>query len=328
MLKEFNQYENLGTPGLFYDLFNQFRIAQQPWTRDSVSGYLYNKIIDGSAIFDGCLSLAESVEAIIIDEKGFITLNELLEATLINEKYLSNKLLEMIILSVREDEVFHDIFCSEHISYDIIYRLIQIENSAFKFSHASFKKLLLDFNFLYPHPDKSIRKLIVNSKYKKLFDSQILTEIKKRKIGIGELEKSLEQKQICGAEAELFVLAYEKKRLELHHKIGRVEIISEYDVCAGYDIVSYNNTDSIKIDRFIEVKSFSGVPNFFWSRNEVDVSRIMKEEYFLYLIDRSIMNNENYEPIIIQNPYQKVLQNDLSWRKSVEKYFITSNIII
>ena len=59
---------------------------------------------------------------------------------------------------------------------------------------------------------------IINSRYKKLFDKIILPEIKKRKIGIEELRKSLEQNNIYGEEAELFVLKYERDRL--NNKVG------------------------------------------------------------------------------------------------------------
>jgi hypothetical protein len=84
--------------------------------------------------------------------------------------------------------------------------------------------------------------------------------------------------------------------------------------------------DSQESDRFIEVKSFSGVPSFHWSRNEMDVSRIMKSQYFLYLVDRSQMNKEGYAPLIIQNPYEHVLENPLQWEKRIEEYKITQSV--
>ena len=325
MLDELSHYENLGTPKFFCELFNKLREAKEPWKEENIRIYFYNRIIDEQSVFDGCLALAKVVGAVFIDNEGFITLNSALEAPLVSERYLSSRLLEMVLQSVQEDDIFHEIFCSEHISYDVIYRLIQIESSAFQFRYSSFRKLLISFEFLYPHPDVNIRKMIVNSRYKKLFDSQILPEIKRRKIGIGELEKSLEQKQIYGAEAEVYVLAYEQRRLVSHSNFDNIERISEYDIGAGYDVVSFNEVVSTELDRFIEVKSFSGTPSFHWSRNEIDIARFKKEQYFIYLVDREKMSEESYAPTIIKNPYETVLENNTEWNKRVDSYFIVKS---
>lgn len=322
MLEELSQYENLGTPKFFCELFTQLKNTKQPWKTDNVRGYFYNRIIDEQTIFDGCLPMAQAVGAVIIDDEGLIALNSALEASLVSEKYLAGKLLEMILSTFRKDKTFHEIFCSGNVSNDPVYKLIQIESHAFRFRYSCFKKLLIDFELLYPHPDVNIRKLIVNPKYKKLFDSQVMPEIKKRKIGIGELEKSLEQKQIYGAEAEAHVLAYEQKRLASHSNFDQIERISEYDVGAGYDIVSFNELESTELDRLIEVKSFSDTPSFHWSRNEIDVARFKKDQYFIYLVDRDKMNEIGYTPTIIQNPYDTVLADDTGWNKRVDSYFI------
>lgn len=321
MLEELNQYESLGTPEFFCELFNQIKNAKSSWTPAHVRGYFYNKIINGHSIFDGCMPLAEAIEAVKINNSGEISLNPFLISALVNEKYLANKLLEMVLIAARKDDIFHEIFCSKNISYDIIYRLIQIDNAAFRFRYANFRRLLIDFSFLYPHPDQNIKKYIINSKYKKLFDREILPEIKRRKLNVEELEKLLEKQKKYGEDAEKFILDYEKKRLKSHTKINNIQMISIYDVSAGYDIVSFNDLLSREIDRFIEVKSFSGVPNFHWSRNEIDVARIKKDKYFLYLVDREQMNNPEYEPITIQDPHDKILDGH-DWTKSIDSYSI------
>lgn len=322
MLKEFNYYENLGSPKFFHELFQQLAVPNRKWTKSNIREYFYNRVVDNQIIFDGCLPLAEEIGAVVVDQQGFVSMNPLLHASLINEKYLANKLLEMIILTAKKDELFHDIFCSKNISYDIIYRLIQIESGAFSFRYANFRQLLISFSFLYPHPDQNIRKFIVNSRYKILFDRELMPEIKKRKVGIDELEKLLEQKQIYGKEGEAFVLEYEKFRLASHINVNLIEIISEYDVAAGYDIVSYEDINSIGYDRFIEVKSFSGALSFHWSRNEIDVARIKKDSYFLYLVDREKITKVGYSPTVIQNPYKVIMESQSGWDKRVDSYSI------
>lgn len=321
MLKELNQYENLGSPKFFSELFFQLNAAEQPWKEEHVKGYFHNKIVDNVSIFDGCLPLAIAIGAITINAKGHILLNESLIPTLVNERPLSNKILGMILFVLKEDEIFHEIFCSKNMSFDIIYKRIQIDRSAFPFRYSNFRRLLIDFNFLYPHPDTHVKKYIINSKYKKLFDQEIMPEIKKRKLGIDQLELLLARNQINGEEAEIFALAYEQKRLSIHPKLSNVEIISYYDVMAGYDIISYNNPSSVEVDRFIEVKSFSLSPSFHWSRNEMDVARLRRDKYFLYLVDRDKMNESAYVPIIIQDPYNRIM-NSKAWTKRVDSYYI------
>ena len=321
MLKELNKYEYFGSPRYFSELFLQLNSAQEPWTVEHVKGYFYNRVIDDVSIFDGCIPFAEAIGAIVINGEGIISLNPSLISALVNEQYLSNKLLEMLLIALKEDEEFYEIFSPQNISYDIIYKLIQIDKSAFKFRYSGFRKLLIDFSFLFPHPDENIKKIIINSKYKKLFDREAMPGIKRRKFGIEQLESLLEKKQIYGEEAEKFVLEHEKKRLSTHPHLDSVEIISEYDVSAGYDITSFEDINSLEIDCFIEVKSFAGVPSFHWSRNEMAVARIKSDRYYLYLVDRNQMKNIGYVPMIIQNPHLTIA--DYEWTRVADSYLIT-----
>ncbi|MBK9767470.1 MAG: hypothetical protein IPP63_10840 [Chloracidobacterium sp.] len=171
MLDVLSRYENLGTPQFFSELFNQLIAVSRGWTSNHVQEHFFNRIIDGNHVFDGCLPLAESIGAVVVSNDGFITLHPSLVPALVSESYLKNKFLEMVLISAKKDDLFHQIFCSDYISYDIIYRLIQIDVGAFRFRYANFRQLLLTFDFLFPHPDSNIRKYIVNSKYKKLFES-------------------------------------------------------------------------------------------------------------------------------------------------------------
>ena len=185
-----------------------------------------------------------------------------------------------------------------------------------KFSN--FKQLLIDFGAIKAHPSLHLNYYLINDRYKKLFDKTILPEIKKRKIGIDEFKRAMELQQIYGEEAEKFVLAFEKKRLE-----GKpVEWIAEYIVNEGYDIASYNEMNNVRYNRFIEVKSYDGPkPYFYWSRNEYTVAKRKKQEYWLYVVNRSEMNDENYKPLMLQDPFNGILKND-DWDKQVDKYII------
>jgi len=130
----------------------------------------------------------------------------------------------------------------------------------------------------------------------------------------------MEQKQIYGEEAEKFVLNFEFIRLK---KQKEIDWVAEYIVNEGYDIASYNHESDELLNRFIEVKSYDGeTPYFFWSRNEYSVAKRKKDDYWLYLVNRSEMNREDYVPIMVQNPFDTILRDDEVWDKQIEKYKI------
>ncbi len=319
MLTDLRGYENLGTPQYFFELLCSLNNDDETiWSKRDIEQLFYNKIIDNRSIFDGCLVLGFKISIIILDHNDRITINKKFKDYLFSQKQMCDKFVEFLFTALNKDENFHVIFSSEHISYDIIYHSTQINNSAFGFKYSNFKQLLIDFDIIQIHPSKELKKYILNSRYKKIFDKIILPEIKKRKIGLEDLKKSFDQQQIYGEEAELFVLKFEKERLE--NKDG-IDWVAEYSIAEGYDISSYQSKESVTNDLFIEVKSFIGNPYFFWSRNEMDVSRIKGDSYFLYLVNRNKINERDYKPLMIQNPFKNVLSNN-DWIKKIEKYKI------
>lgn len=322
MLNDLSSYENLGNPEYFWEVIGLLAREEITWTQSEVDKHFQGKILGGAVVFDGCIELLKRIDIIVVHPGDELTLDSKCATYTRNIKYQKGKIIESTLLKLKDDEVFNEIFSSQNISYDIIYRSIQISNSAFKFKYANFKNLLIELGFLAPHPDAKIKKLIVQPSYKAIFDKQVLTEIKRRKIGIAELEKSLAQKQIYGDEAEKYVLSFEKQRLSAHSLGHQIEIISTYDVSAGYDIVSFTGLASKELDRFIEVKSFNSQAGFYWSRNEIDQAKIKRLNYFLYLVDRLKMGMEDYSPIIIQDPYDTVYLSD-DWNKSSTTMYVT-----
>ena len=99
-----------------------------------------------------------------------------------------------------------------------------------------------------------------------------------------------------------------------------VRIISEVDVTAGYDIVSFNSPQSQEPDRFIEVKAVSN-SGFHWSKNEYEIAKLHGEKYFLYLIDLSKTADAEYNPVIITNPALTVMDSP-DWLIEPESYYI------
>jgi len=137
-----------------------------------------------------------------------------------------------------------------------------------------------------------------------------------------ELLLNLEKQRKQGMIAEKWVLEYEKKRITKLELIEKIKMISDIDVQAGYDIISFNDKNSTHYDRCIEVKSYRGGLHFYWSRNESEIALLKGDKYFLYLIDFDKISMPNYQPIIIQNP-KKFLHEDNGWIVETQSYFIT-----
>lgn len=319
MLKELRHYSNFGTPNYFFELLTTLKNKQDvSYLRSDIEKLFYNKIIDGRGVFDGCLELALNID-ILQTSDNIITLNEGITNSLNSVNQMIDKFNEFLFLALKNDDEFHNIFCSEHLSHDIIYKSLQINNSAFGLKHSNFKQLLIDFRAIKNHPTPEINYFIINSRYKKLFDKSVLPEIKKRKIGIEEFRKSMELQQIYGEEAERYVVDFETKRLNNKKEI---DWVAEYIVNEGYDVASYDNENDNIPNRFIEVKSYDGdTPYFFWSRNEYLTAKRKKEEYWIYLVNRKEMKNKKYKPIMKQNPYESILKDNI-WEKHVDKYKI------
>ena len=104
-----------------------------------------------------------------------------------------------------------------------------------------------------------------------------------------ELEEALRRQREQGLAAEQWVLEYERRRLRersCHAEADTVQQVSHIDICAGYDIASFDGqSEDFNFDRLIEVKSTSRPePAFVWSQNEIQTARRLRERYWLYLL--------------------------------------------
>lgn len=122
-----------------------------------------------------------------------------------------------------------------------------------------------------------------------------------------QFDKILLAKKINGIIAENFVLKYEISRVL---DCNLVKHASINNVSLGYDISSIHSLSNHS-PIFIEVKSFNFIKHFFWSENEISVSKNLGDDYFLYLI--KIENKKAKIFKIIQNPYEKII-NSLNYK--------------
>lgn len=124
------------------------------------------------------------------------------------------------------------------------------------------------------------------------------------------LKAKLGRNEILGREAEEWVLNLEKRRLARHMLVDQIKRVSDEDVAAGFDIVSFSGLENLTYDRFIEVKSYSDRPHFFWSKNEIKTAKELAENYVLILVDRKKMEEPNYFATEISNPYRALFLTD------------------
>jgi len=135
-----------------------------------------------------------------------------------------------------------------------------------------------------------------------------------------------ELKKIQGEEAEIYVLDFEKKRLE---NLGRFDLaenvkrIGHINIHAGYDIKSFNGSkNDIVYNRFIEVKSScTETECFYLTANELNKARELKNKYWIYFLRDFNKEKITNEMLMIQNPYRKVYEGK-KYRKEPVVYFV------
>lgn len=209
---------------------------------------------------------------------------------------------QLVVMSINR-LVEEGIFDKDATGFDTEKGHLTIKRSAFPLAYAAVRNFLTLAGALDKEENGEI---CVAGNYESDWTEQLRN--RRGKYTLEQLLKQQEEQIRRGLEAEEFVLGLEKKRLpKLAQKIKR---ISDFDVAAGYDIVSYENNDAEHYNRFIEVKCYMGSPHFFWSENESDVARIKADKYILYLVDYLRMRESGYQPEFIRNPYETIFDSD------------------
>ena len=139
-----------------------------------------------------------------------------------------------------------------------------------------------------------------------------------RKISQKDFDAELEQRKIRGDKAELFVLNLEKEKLK--GSSYSPKRVSQENVGLGYDIESYE-IDGARI--FIEVKSLRNGKMFYWSNNEIGVSKRLGKHYLIY----TILFNNIGEPLKIKetitDPYKEIFVLEKFTKEPSGDYLIT-----
>lgn len=226
---------------------------------------------------------------------------------------LNNKL----ILSTIGQLFAQEILNSTMFSYDAVQCRYSFKNELLPLCLSDIRNTLISQGFLIPIRDIQSAHFFIAPDYENLIAKYC--KDKRKQFSIEMLKKQLEDDEIAGEKAELFVLSFEKQRIG-HPLSEEIKRISEIDVSAGYDIVSFNSSQSQIPDRFIEVKAISS-SGFYWSKNEYEIARLNGARYYLYLVELGRINEPGYAPNMIQDPALTIMQAD-EWFVEPQVYHI------
>jgi hypothetical protein len=218
----------------------------------------------------------------------------------------------------------NEILTTEMFTYDMDKRSISFRNELLPLSCASIRNVLISQSLLIVKRDMRKSTFWVHSDYENALGQ--FCKDSKRKLTLKQLKARLEANSIAGEKAESFALEYERRRISNHILRSQIKLISEIDVCAGYDLISFQSNQSTCYDRFIEVKAISHPYGFYWSKNEMEIAKLQGEKYYLYLVNLTKIGDEDYEPTIISNPALTIM-NSQDWLIEPESYYIRKIII-
>lgn len=321
MLEGLQKYDTLGSKDDFlFLLFEVLSTTDFKAISDVKTICIHHSYNFGSS-FSGAVYLLKALNLVEIrneEIKADESISLFKKQTFFENKFVFERLFNLLI----EENKLEIIFNLKTIKQNFDTEDYFIKGNQIPFSFNYIKKILVNTEFL-GLIESTHNTYIVNTNFKDFFASYIIKRLNKksnkRKIPLSKLKEIQELQIKYGNEAECFVLKFELKRLPNHLAKNKIKIISEEFSNAGFDIESYVSENSIVIDKFIEVKSFSESISFYWSKNEIESAKEFGERYYLYLVDRNKIHIDGYIPIQIQNPSETILEND-DWRKIIENY--------
>jgi len=333
MLKELKNYNTFASPQEVRYLLRNLRTKKRSFLISDLKKICSDYSIDFAFSFDGTLA-ALAYLSIVKVEGNKVTLTIRLNALtkIINSSgKLESILSEALFERLQKDGLITKFLNLECLGYDLKKQKISIKSNLIPLEFTNLLSLLSRINFFIPS-DASPNIILINDRYQDFFETKIIPLLQRiiqsevirnegNELSFEQFKRILQIKERLGAEAEQFALSYELKRLSNHKKKKQIKIISSIDVQSGYDIVSFNDENSDELDRFIEVKSYSSEPRFYWSKTEVNTARVKGSNYYLYLIDRDKKAKEGYCPIIIENPYDAVYLNN-DWIKDSQEWLV------
>lgn len=323
--------KNLGSTLFFLKIRDWLKEQNKKVTRQNIEDRFEGHLADGRVGVDSAVSLLFVIN-ILKEENGEVTIDspsfndsdtdEDFQDCLVNHihGYLQNAANyagKEVSTNDEKNEyhLFEHVFSENWVEKDD--EMISVSSRAFH-PYSGIRDLLYELNFF---SERNGSNYLLNNKYKRLvapFMSWQYSPARNPK-SLEDFRKEQKDKEERGEAAEKFVLDYETKRLD--GKAGILQI-SVADVGAGFDILSFHSSSEDEPTRRIEVKSYDGSPAyFFWSPNEIEKAKEYKNDYYLYLVNRSRMEEGRDDCIrMIRNPYKEI-HSEEHWSKKETKTY-------
>lgn len=195
-----------------------------------------------------------------------------------------------------------------------------------KIKFSDTRNLLLELEFISAGAD--VATYFINPDFADLF----VTQFSKLKLSPESLKRKQAENESIGLMAEKAVIQFEVTRLAAISVLqNEIEHTSLVNVLSGYDIKSfedYLDSNSKRIDRFIEVKAVSVDDyKFYWSKTEIQIAKVFGEKYYLYLLPVGANNTFAFDKMIIKrNPFKSLYSNEQEWKKAEESISFSKNI--
>jgi len=325
MLKELLNHTQIGTKTeIGHILFSVLRSDISKRLEDIKIQCLHYSYSFGNC-FNGTILLLSTLNLIIV-EKDYVRRSSGLDTYDEMSFFESGFFFEKLIELLEDNQQFANFFNANTVKFSIEKSNYYLRDSHLPIKHSTIKRILINTDLLVK--DSIVRTIFyINEKYAEIFYRLVINKMqlsalsgrKKRQLTLESLKKQQQQQEELGLIAEIFILRYEQLRLAKHPLILQINRVSNEYSNAGYDIESFNDVETIVINRYIEVKSFSGPISFFWSINEIQIAEDKQDEYFLYLVNRDEMEWPGYNPIVISNPYKNVYENP-NWKREIGHY--------
>jgi uncharacterized protein DUF3883 len=323
-----------GKEELQFLMFDALPLAEQQEVSDLRKYCISNQFSIGR-YFDSTLLLLEFVGILSVVDGMVSANNELFDPAVLQDRetyFEDGDFVENLLLALKRENCLADFIVPDAVKREPSSNLYYVKGGLIPIRFFGIRNLFISLGFFKPEATLSPNRLLISPAFSKLFESLVLDSLKqtippKRRRSLADLKKQLEKQELLGAEAEIFVVQFERERLEGHPDIQSIQRVSEEYVNAGYDIESFSDKDSVFLDRFIEVKSFAGDPIFYWSKGEIEVALELGEKYYLYLVDRDLVSKPGYAPRIFQNPHQIIIGSEY-WTKEPETWKISARPMV
>ena len=309
-----NELKNLRVPGRKEDILFLLRniIGYRALLEDDLKVLCSHAPAGLQLFYDALIPYCKGFAWISMDE--IITVDESLIEYLDSDNALNIELVKRTVKTLFDLGIFRaDLF-----NYNIDNCQIAFRNECLSLAFSAVRNTLISQGFFEIERENYRTFMYVDSKYESIV-SKFCAETY-HKTTLEQLKKKIENDAIVGEKAEGFVLAYEKRRITNKYLSAKIRVISNIDVFAGYDIISFEQNQSMSYDRYIEVKAVSK-NGFYWSANEYETAKRKGKQYYLYLVDISKVGYANYKPTIIKDPANKIMKSN-DWFVKADSYHI------